>query len=72
MGPSVHELVTQGVLHPALPGIVEYPELFAHQAETLDRVRQGFHCLVSTGTGSGNGRNGARCVRRAKSALPSG
>ena len=53
MGPSVHELVTQGVLHPALPGIVEYPELFAHQAETLERVRQGFHCLVSTGTGSG-------------------
>ena len=30
MGPSVHELVTQGVLHPALPGIVEYSELFAH------------------------------------------
>jgi hypothetical protein len=35
MGPNVHELVTQGVLHPALPGIVEYPDLFAHQAETL-------------------------------------
>jgi hypothetical protein len=53
MGPTVQDLVTQGVLHPALPGIVEYPELFAHQAETLERVLQGFHCLVSTGTGSG-------------------
>jgi len=53
MGPSVQDLVAQGILHPALSGIVEYPDLFAHQGETLDRVRQGFHCLVSTGTGSG-------------------
>jgi len=53
MGPSVQDLIAQGVLHPALSGIVEYPDLFAHQAETLSRVRQGFHCLVSTGTGSG-------------------
>lgn len=53
MGPSVPELADRGVLHPALAGIVEYPDLFAHQWETLERVREGRHCLVSTGTGSG-------------------
>jgi len=53
MGPRIQDLLAGGVLHPALPGIVEYPELFAYQGETLDRVHQGFHCVVSTGTDSG-------------------
>lgn len=53
MGPSVRELVDSGILHPAVEGILEYPDLFVHQFETLEQAREGRHCLVSTGTGSG-------------------
>lgn len=53
MGPFVGEVIAQGVLHPAMAGILEHPQLFAHQWETLGAVRAGRHCLVSTGTGSG-------------------
>ncbi len=31
VGPRIRDLVTQEVLHPAFPGIVEYPDLVAHQ-----------------------------------------
>ena len=53
MGPKVRDLVERGAMHPALEGILEHPELFAHQWETLEQAREGRHCLVSTGTGCG-------------------
>jgi len=31
VGPRIRDLVTQEVLHPAFPSIVEYPDLVAHQ-----------------------------------------
>ena len=40
-------------MHPALPGVAEFPSLFAHQDETLRAALGGRHVLVSTGTGSG-------------------
>jgi hypothetical protein len=53
MGLAVKDAVARGSLHPAIEGILEHPELFAHQWETHEAVRVGRHCLISTGTGSG-------------------
>lgn len=50
MGLSGPELVGLGVLHPTLAGIVDPPDLFSHQWETLERVQEGRHCLVSKGS----------------------
>ena len=52
-GDDLAELAEQGVIHPALAGIAEFPALFAHQQATLEAVKGGNHVLVSTGTGSG-------------------
>lgn len=53
MGPAVSDLVEEGKLHPAIRGIAQYPNVFKHQAESLDAVQAGNHVIVSTGTGSG-------------------
>lgn len=52
-GASLADLASEGVIHPALAGIAEFPQLFAHQEQTLRAVKDGMHALVSTGTGSG-------------------
>ena len=53
LGATLDELVAEGLVHPALAGIAEFPQLFAHQETTLRAVAAGKHPLVSTGTGSG-------------------
>ena len=53
MGRNLHDLAAAGIVHPALPGLTEYPQMFAHQDDVLTQVKAGNHCLVSTGTGSG-------------------
>jgi ATP-dependent helicase YprA (DUF1998 family)/rubrerythrin len=52
-GASLADLAGGGEIHPALAGIAEFPQLFAHQEQTLRAVQGGNHVLVSTGTGSG-------------------
>lgn len=52
-GASVAQLVAEGVLHPAMKGIVPYPGLRAHQEKAIRAIHRGDTTLVSTGTGSG-------------------
>jgi len=52
-GCDLHELAEEGKVHPALPGIAPYPQLFAHQERALEAILRGQHCLIVTGTGSG-------------------
>lgn len=52
-GATLDVLVDEGLVHAALPGVAEFPSLFAHQEETLRAALGGKHVLVSTGTGSG-------------------
>ena len=52
-GALLDDLVKAGALHPAVAGIAEHPKMFAHQQQVFDAVKAGWHCLVSTGTGSG-------------------
>ncbi|MFA4906708.1 MAG: DEAD/DEAH box helicase [archaeon] len=52
-GRSLTDFVREGKVHPALPGLAEYPNLFAHQDRALEEISLGHHCLISTGTGSG-------------------
>ncbi|MGD0088494.1 MAG: DEAD/DEAH box helicase [Planctomycetota bacterium] len=53
MGADLRKLAATGQVHPALPGLTDYPVLFAHQDKTLQAIQFGNHCLVATGTGSG-------------------
>lgn len=52
-GEDLRDLAEEGLVHPVLPGLTEYPRLFQHQWETLKAVKDGKHCLIATGTGSG-------------------
>jgi ATP-dependent helicase YprA (DUF1998 family)/SOS-response transcriptional repressor LexA len=52
-GAEFASLVDEGVIHPALAGIAQYPAMFAHQENVLRAVKEDLHPLVSTGTGSG-------------------
>lgn len=52
-GPRLTDLAAEGYVHRALPAVADHDRLFAHQYETLRQVKDGKHCLVSTGTGSG-------------------
>lgn len=52
-GAAVQDLVQEGLAHPKLTQIAEFPRLFAHQEEVFRAVKAGRHCLISTGTGSG-------------------
>ena len=52
-GPLVSELVSEGVLHPGMSGIVEHPRLYGHQERAIRSIVGGRTTLVSTGTGSG-------------------
>ena len=53
MGPAKQELISQGVMHPAIAGVNKYSNIFKHQYESLKAVQDGKHVIVSTGTGSG-------------------
>jgi ATP-dependent helicase YprA (DUF1998 family) len=53
IGPSIDELINNKILHPALEGIAQYPNVFEHQYQVLQAVNKGNHVIVSTGTGSG-------------------
>ncbi len=52
-GATIAELVSQGVLHPAMQGIVPFDRLRAHQEQAIRAIRAGETTLVATGTGSG-------------------
>lgn len=52
-GRNLKDLAEQGIVHPALPGLTNFPQMFLHQDKALESIMQGRHCLISTGTGSG-------------------
>lgn len=52
-GDPVERLARDGVLHPAMPGLIGYANMYAHQQRVLEAVKAGRHVLVATGTGSG-------------------
>jgi hypothetical protein len=35
MGRNLHDLAAAGIVHPALPGLTDYPQMFAHQDDVL-------------------------------------
>ncbi|MHB9112921.1 MAG: DEAD/DEAH box helicase [Thermoleophilia bacterium] len=45
--------MAEGIAHPKMASLAEYPVLFAHQEEAFRAAHAGRHCLISTGTGSG-------------------
>ena len=52
-GRNLNDLAKAGIVHPALPGLTEHPQLFMHQDRALEEILNDKHCLISTGTGSG-------------------
>lgn len=52
-GRNLIDLAKENIVHPALPGLTEFPQMFAHQDKALQEIKKGNHCLISTGTGSG-------------------
>jgi hypothetical protein len=52
-GKELNKLVEEKVIHPAVEGVAEYPQLLSHQQEVFEAVKNGSHCLVTTSTGSG-------------------
>ena len=53
LGRNLRDMASAGLVHKALPGLTDFPGLFAHQDKTLQAVLEGKHCLITTGTGSG-------------------
>jgi len=52
-GATIKSIAGQGILHPALVGMVPHPNLYGHQEAAVRAIHDGKHTLVSTGTGSG-------------------
>ena len=52
-GDPITDLSARGMLHPVMPGLIGYPNMWVHQQRVFEAVRQGRHVLVATGTGSG-------------------
>ncbi len=52
-GANLRDLAREGVVHPALPGLTNHPQLFAHQEAALRAILDDRHALIATGTGSG-------------------
>lgn len=52
-GPSVAQLVSEGVLHPLLNSIVPFPAVYGHQEKAIRAIKQTRTTVISTGTGSG-------------------
>ncbi|MCH9662645.1 MAG: DEAD/DEAH box helicase [Gammaproteobacteria bacterium] len=52
-GATITDLVGEGVLHPHLANLAEYPHVYGHQEEAIRAITSQRHTIVSTGTGSG-------------------
>ncbi|MEI8197267.1 MAG: DEAD/DEAH box helicase, partial [Phycisphaerae bacterium] len=52
-GESVRDMASRGELHQAMPGLIGYSTMWAHQQQVFEAVKKGSHVLVATGTGSG-------------------
>ena len=52
-GPSIAELVAEGILHAHMRALVPYERLYGHQATAIRAIARGRTTLVATGTGSG-------------------
>lgn len=52
-GAAVEELVSEGILHPHMPNLIEYPHLYGHQEEAIRAIADDRPTIISTGTGSG-------------------
>lgn len=52
-GKNLKDLAKQNKIHPALPGLTDFHQMFLHQDKALEAIQNNNHCLVSTGTGSG-------------------
>lgn len=52
-GATIKSIAGQGILHPALVGMVPHLNLYGHQEAAVRAIHDGKHTLVSTGTGSG-------------------
>lgn len=52
-GASVESLVKDGVLHPHMRQLIQFPTMRAHQEKAIRAITSGKSTLVSTGTGSG-------------------
>src|SRR5687767_2713720 len=52
-GMKLQDLIVEGVLHPAMAGLVSFPYVYGHQERAIRSIHQGHPTLVSTGTGSG-------------------
>lgn len=52
-GKSIQELVDELELDPVLKGVFTYKNLHKHQEEAVKSILEGYHTIVSTGTGSG-------------------
>ena len=53
MGATVDSLVSDGLLHPHLRQLIEFPNVYDHQERAIRAIQGGQSTLVSTGTGSG-------------------
>ena len=52
-GAPVKSLIEEGILHPFLENLIDYPNLYGHQERAVRDIMAGRTTLVSTGTGSG-------------------
>ncbi|MCD6449259.1 MAG: DEAD/DEAH box helicase [Thermotogaceae bacterium] len=52
-GKSIQELLDELELNPVLKGVFAYKNLHKHQEEAVKSIIEGYHTIVSTGTGSG-------------------
>ena len=52
-GATIASLVQEGVLHPALTPLVDFPGLYGHQEHAIREIVAGRTTILSTGTGSG-------------------
>jgi len=52
-GPTLVDLVHEGLLHPLLPGLALFPAVYGHQETALRHIHAGKSTVISTGTGSG-------------------
>jgi ATP-dependent helicase YprA (DUF1998 family) len=76
-GPPVAQLVGEGVLHPLLTNIAQYPHLYGHQETAVRAIVEGRPTLLSTGTGSGKTEGFlypiiSRCLRLRDEGAPAG
>jgi ATP-dependent helicase YprA (DUF1998 family) len=52
-GASVSDLAKEGIVHPYLANLVQFPKLRAHQERAIREIMAGKTTVVATGTGSG-------------------